>query len=113
MSTEFDRDPEIVGAALQPNVRQRFKIIEVLWVVAIFGLLIALIMPSSSCCNGPVMRKVQCESNLHQIALALLLYANEYHALPPAYAVDAQGRPLHSLRTLILPYLDQCDLYPY
>ena len=97
MSTDFHRDPEFVGAALKPSVRQRFKIIEVLFVMAIFGLLIALIMPSSSCCNGPVMREVQCESDLHQIALALLMYATEYHALPPAYTVDAQGRPLHKV----------------
>jgi len=33
------------------------------------------------------------------------------HALPPAFTVDAQGKPLHSWRTLILPYLDQRQLY--
>ena len=32
-------------------------------------------------------------------------------ALPPAYTVDAKGRPLHSWRTLILPYLEQEPLY--
>jgi prepilin-type processing-associated H-X9-DG protein len=31
--------------------------------------------------------------------------------LPPAYTVDAKGRPLHSWRTLILPYLEQSALY--
>ena len=34
-----------------------------------------------------------------------------YKALPPAYTVDANGRPLHSWRTLILPYLEQEPLY--
>ena len=34
-----------------------------------------------------------------------------YKALPPAYTVDADGRPLHSWRTLILPYLEQEPLY--
>ncbi|HIE98390.1 MAG TPA: DUF1559 domain-containing protein [Fuerstia sp.] len=31
--------------------------------------------------------------------------------MPPAYTVDAKGRPLHSWRTLILPYLDEQALY--
>ncbi len=31
--------------------------------------------------------------------------------MPPAYTVDAKGRPLHSWRTLILPYLEQEPLY--
>jgi hypothetical protein len=31
--------------------------------------------------------------------------------LPPAHTVDAQGRPLHSWRTLILPYMEQQALY--
>ena len=31
--------------------------------------------------------------------------------MPPAYIVDPQGRPLHSWRTLILPYLEQEPLY--
>ena len=32
-------------------------------------------------------------------------------ALPPAYTVDANGKPLHSWRTLILPFLEQQALY--
>ena len=38
-------------------------------------------------------------------------YEQAYNALPPAYTVDANGRPLHSWRTLILPYLEQESLY--
>jgi hypothetical protein len=30
---------------------------------------------------------------------------------PPAYTVDTEGRPLHSWRTLILPFLDEEALY--
>ena len=32
-------------------------------------------------------------------------------ALPPAYTVDAEGKPLHSWRTLILAFLEQEPLY--
>jgi prepilin-type processing-associated H-X9-DG protein len=54
---------------------------------------------------------MQCASNLKQIALALCNYEQAHKALPPAYTVDAKGRPLHSWRTLILPYLEQEPLY--
>jgi prepilin-type processing-associated H-X9-DG protein len=50
-------------------------------------------------------------NNLKQIGLALHNYVSEHKALPPAYTVDAQGRPLHSWRTLILPYFEQTRLY--
>jgi prepilin-type processing-associated H-X9-DG protein len=43
--------------------------------------------------------------------LALHNYEQDYKALPPAYTMDANGRPLHSWRTLILPYLEQKSLY--
>lgn len=31
--------------------------------------------------------------------------------MPPAYTVDANGKPLHSWRVLILPYVDAAPLY--
>jgi prepilin-type processing-associated H-X9-DG protein len=54
---------------------------------------------------------MSCQNNLKQIALALHNYEEVYHCLPPAYTVDANGKPLHSWRTLILPYLEQLPLY--
>ena len=38
-------------------------------------------------------------------------YAETHHALPPAYTTDADGKPLHSWRTLILPFLEEQQLY--
>ena len=34
-------------------------------------------------------------------------YESVYHTLPPAYLTDAEGKPMHSWRVLILPYLEQ------
>ncbi|MDZ4779774.1 MAG: DUF1559 domain-containing protein [Planctomycetia bacterium] len=48
-----------------------------------------------------------CIVNLKQIALGLLNYESTYKEFPPAYTIDADGRPLHSWRTLILPYVEQ------
>lgn len=56
-------------------------------------------------------RRTQCKNNLKQIALALHNYHDVYESFPPAYTVDENGNRLHSWRTLILPYLEQQQLY--
>lgn len=56
-------------------------------------------------------RRCLCVDNLHQISLALLRYACDHGTLPPAYTVDAAGRPLQSWRVLLLPYLGEEELY--
>jgi hypothetical protein len=56
-------------------------------------------------------RRSVCANNLKQIAIALQSYESEHGTLPPAYTVDEDGKPLHSWRTLILPYLEQQALY--
>jgi hypothetical protein len=38
-------------------------------------------------------------------------YTNVYGRLPPAYITDEQGRPMHSWRVLILPFLEEKWLY--
>ena len=38
-------------------------------------------------------------------------YHDKYGCFPPAYIADAKGRPLHSWRVLLLPYMEQGTLY--
>ncbi|QDU57805.1 DUF1559 family PulG-like putative transporter [Aeoliella mucimassa] len=52
-----------------------------------------------------------CAGNVRQISLALINYREVHGVFPPAYTVDEEGNPLHSWRTLILPYLEQMELY--
>jgi prepilin-type N-terminal cleavage/methylation domain-containing protein/prepilin-type processing-associated H-X9-DG protein len=87
-----------------------FTLIELLVVVAIIGIAIALLLPARRSVR-PAAYRSQCCNNLKQIALALMSYEADYHALPPAFTVDALGKPMHSWRTLILPYLEQKPLY--
>lgn len=54
---------------------------------------------------------VVCRNNLIQISLALQNYESKYGELPPAQVTDSRGRPLHSWRVLILPFLEQQALY--
>jgi len=85
-------------------------LIELLVMLGIVALLIALLLPAVRTSSVAVMR-AQCVNNLKQIALALYNYEKEHKSLPPACTVDAHGRPLHSWRTLILPYMEEGPLY--
>ncbi len=50
--------------------------------------------------------RANCTYNLKAIALAMDYYHAKFGCLPPAYLADEQGRPKHSWRVLILPYLE-------
>lgn len=52
-----------------------------------------------------------CVGNLRRIGQAVLAYEAAHGTFPPAYLADENGQPIHSWRVLILPYLDQQDLY--
>jgi hypothetical protein len=50
-------------------------------------------------------RRTACQGQVEQILQALFAYRNAQGKFPPAYTVDGQGKPLHSWRVLLLPYL--------
>ncbi len=86
------------------------RMFELLAVVVILLLLAALLLPATRSAR-PAARRAQCKNNLKRIGLALHNYHDAYGALPPAYTVDSSSRPLHSWRTLILPFVEQLALY--
>ena len=53
----------------------------------------------------------QCSMNMRTLTQALQKYAEEKGTYPPAWTTDAEGKPLHSWRVLLLPYLDEEELY--
>lgn len=79
--------------------------------VAGLAIVAALFLPAVRRGAGPAARRSQCKNNLKQIALALHNYHDKYDCFPPAYIADSSGRPMHSWRVLLLPYLDHGDLY--
>jgi RNA polymerase sigma factor (sigma-70 family) len=50
-------------------------------------------------------------NNLKQLALAMHNYVSEFGQFPPAAVYSKDGKPLLSWRVLLLPYLDQRELY--
>jgi type II secretory pathway pseudopilin PulG len=74
------------------------------------GILVALLLPAVQA-SREAARRMSCVNNMKQIALAMHNYHSTYNSFPPAYTTDAEGQPLHSWRTLLLPYMDQQALY--
>ncbi len=101
-------EPPPIDSPAKPT--RRFSAIELLVVVAVIMVPAAFLLPATRSAR-PAAYRMQCSNNLKVIALALQNYAAKFDALPPAYTVDADGKPLHSWRTLILPFLDQQQLY--
>jgi len=48
---------------------------------------------------------------LNQLLLALHNYHDAYGRFPPAFLADPDGKPMHSWRVLILPYVEEQALY--
>ncbi len=57
------------------------------------------------------VRSTQCSNNLREIALALNAYHDAHGTYPPAYLADTKGKPMHSWRVLVLPFLGQQELF--
>jgi hypothetical protein len=76
----------------------------------VFSFVVTLVFPSFRIV-GDVLHQSQCRSNLRRIAEALRQYEIQHGSLPPAYIPDANGKPMHSWRVLILPQLDERGLY--
>jgi hypothetical protein len=55
--------------------------------------------------------RAQTSNNLKQIALAMHNYHDSMGSLPPQATYDKNGKPLLSWRVLILPYIEQDNLY--
>lgn len=72
-------------------------------------MLMCLLTPRSGAREAA--RRAQCSNNLKQIAFSLHSYHDRYGCFPPAYIADEEGKPMHSWRVLILPFIEEQALY--
>lgn len=89
---------------LNPQKRRGFTLIEMLIVIAIIGLLAALLLPALARGKSSA-QSAACKSNLRQIGIALICYVHEEEFFPPDRQDDPgllaiYGWPAHLLPNL-------------
>jgi prepilin-type N-terminal cleavage/methylation domain-containing protein/prepilin-type processing-associated H-X9-DG protein len=103
-----------------------FTLVELLVVIAIIGVLVALLLPAIQAARESA-RRMQCVSNLKQIALATQNYESNKNELPLSAVTDLQDQDKESdnpfqvfnpesgkqfsWAVLLLPFMEQQNLY--
>jgi len=77
----------------------------------VFTTLVVELMKPAVGAAQAAAKRMQCTNHLTMIGLAIHNYYDVYNGLPPLYTVDADGKPLHSWRVLILPFIEEMELY--
>src|SRR2546421_2291711 len=78
------------GCSTRKCDKRGFTLVELLVVIGIIALLISILMPALSKAREQAKR-VACGSNLHQMAMALQMYANDNKGFYP-YSLGYEGQ---------------------
>lgn len=100
-------------ASTGPAYRAGFTLIELLVVIAIVAILAAILFPVFTRARESA-RKASCSNNMKQIALAILMYADDSNGvLPITMEVDNVGAShvLHLWFSGLNPYIRAAELY--
>ena len=97
-----------------PNWRGAFTLVELLVVIAIIGILMGLLIPAVQS-GREAGRRMSCQSNLHQLALAVTEFHDAMGQFPQGqcggtigFGPDTQA---WSWMARILPYIEENDVY--
>lgn len=92
-------------------LRDGFSVLELLIVIGIIALLASLMMPALMQSRAAA-RRIACQNQLRQLALAMLMHHDQQDRFPAAGLFGTAGaRKYHSWVTAILPQLNQSGIY--
>ncbi len=100
------------------SLRQAFTLVELLVVIAVIGVLIALLLPAVQAARESA-RRASCTNNLKQIGLAMHMHHDTYQRFPPGWAgyvpnstvPQPLGTPGWGWAAMTLPFIEQENLY--
>jgi len=89
------------------RARNAFTLVELLVVIAIIGILVALLLPAVQYARESA-RRSQCQSNMHNVGIALHNFHDVHGSLPAGWVADVpDGEPGWGWGAHLLPYLEQ------
>ena len=103
----------------KPNVEYSsgFTLVELLVVIAIIGVLISLLLPAVQAAREAA-RRLQCQNNLHNLAIGVANYETQKGALPQSNDLRVFANKVAILRAgslswivRVLPYIEQQQLF--
>src|ERR1700720_4404046 len=111
----FRPEPTLGESSMNPKRRRAFTLIELLLVVAIIGVLIALLLPAVQAAREAA-RRTTCLNHLKQVGLATAHYEASHRIFPPGarwgfHEPDSEKKMHGSILVFLLPYLEEQPLY--
>ncbi len=97
---------------MQNTKQQGFTLVELLVVIAVIGILVALLLPAVQAAREAA-RRMSCTNNLKQLGLAMHNYVSAHRMLPNSgWSDSAAGYPTdYSPQAKLLPYCEQTNLH--
>lgn len=98
------------------EVSQGFTLVELLVVIAVIAILAAILFPVFSRARAKA-RQASCESNMHELGVAILMYAQDHGDVLPAWCFGAlsgndngPAQGAYTWDTVIQPYLKNTQI---